>query len=99
MDDQALQRDEMQEIIDEFIAESGELMDNVIQDVVAQDKRRRDVRAQRTRTEGGGAVGGGNRRRPGVDEHRLRVARFRLRSCRAASLTAAMSERFGSRLS
>jgi two-component system chemotaxis sensor kinase CheA len=34
MDDQALQRDEMQEIIDEFIAESGELMDNVIQDVV-----------------------------------------------------------------
>jgi len=34
MDDQALQRDEMQEIIDEFITESGELMDNVIQDVV-----------------------------------------------------------------
>lgn len=34
MDDQALQRDEMQEIIDEFIVESGELMDNVIQDVV-----------------------------------------------------------------
>ena len=34
MDDQALQRDEMQEIIDEFIAESSELMDNVIQDVV-----------------------------------------------------------------
>ncbi len=35
MDDQALQRDEMQEIIDEFIAESSELMDNVIQDIVA----------------------------------------------------------------
>jgi two-component system, chemotaxis family, sensor kinase CheA len=34
MDDQALQRDEMQEIIDEFIAESSELMDNVIQDIV-----------------------------------------------------------------
>ncbi len=34
MDDQALQRDEMQEIIDEFVAESGELMDNVIQDIV-----------------------------------------------------------------
>jgi two-component system chemotaxis sensor kinase CheA len=34
MDDQALQRDEMQEIIDEFITESSELMDNVIQDVV-----------------------------------------------------------------
>ena len=35
MDDQALQRDEMQEIIDEFVVESGELMDNVIQDIVA----------------------------------------------------------------
>lgn len=34
MDDQALQRDEMQEIIDEFIVESSELMDNVIQDIV-----------------------------------------------------------------
>ncbi len=34
MDDQALQRDEMQEIIDEFIAESSELMDNVIRDVI-----------------------------------------------------------------
>lgn len=34
MDDQALQRDEMQEIIDEFIAESSELMDNIIQDIV-----------------------------------------------------------------
>jgi two-component system, chemotaxis family, sensor kinase CheA len=34
MDDQALQRDEMQEIIDEFIVESGELMDHVIQDIV-----------------------------------------------------------------
>ena len=34
MDDQALQRDEMQEIIDEFITESSELMDNVIQDIV-----------------------------------------------------------------
>ena len=34
MDDQALQRDEMQEIIEEFIAESSELMDNVIQDIV-----------------------------------------------------------------
>jgi two-component system chemotaxis sensor kinase CheA len=32
--DEALQRDEMQEIIDEFIAESSELMDNVIQDIV-----------------------------------------------------------------
>ncbi len=35
MDDQALQKDEMQEIIDEFIVESSELMDNVIQDIVA----------------------------------------------------------------
>lgn len=35
MDDQALQRDEMQEIIEEFIVESSELMDNVIQDIVA----------------------------------------------------------------
>jgi two-component system, chemotaxis family, sensor kinase CheA len=35
MDDQALQRDEMQEIIDEFIVESSELMDHVIQDIVA----------------------------------------------------------------
>ncbi|HVN98163.1 MAG TPA: chemotaxis protein CheA [Syntrophorhabdaceae bacterium] len=35
MDDQALQRDEMQEIVDEFIVESSELMDNVIQDIVA----------------------------------------------------------------
>lgn len=34
MDDQALQKDEMQEIIDEFIVESSELMDNVIQDIV-----------------------------------------------------------------
>ena len=34
MDDQALQRDEMQEIIEEFIAESSELMDHVIQDIV-----------------------------------------------------------------
>ena len=34
MDDQALQRDEMQEIIDEFIVESSELMDHVIQDIV-----------------------------------------------------------------
>ncbi len=34
MDDQALQHDEMREIIDEFIAESSELMDNVIQDIV-----------------------------------------------------------------
>ncbi len=34
MDDQALQNDEMREIIDEFIVESGELMDNVIQDIV-----------------------------------------------------------------
>ncbi len=32
--DEALQRDEMQEIIDEFIAESSELMDNVIRDVI-----------------------------------------------------------------
>ncbi len=38
MDDQALQRDEMQEIIDEFVAESGELMDNVIQDIVTIEK-------------------------------------------------------------
>lgn len=35
MDDQSLQKDEMQEIIEEFIAESSELMDNVIQDVVS----------------------------------------------------------------
>jgi two-component system chemotaxis sensor kinase CheA len=34
MDDQALQKDEMQEIIDEFIVESSELMDHVIQDIV-----------------------------------------------------------------
>jgi two-component system, chemotaxis family, sensor kinase CheA len=34
MDDQALQHDEMREIIDEFIVESSELMDNVIQDIV-----------------------------------------------------------------
>jgi two-component system chemotaxis sensor kinase CheA len=34
MDDQALQRDEMQEIVDEFIVESSELMDNAIQDIV-----------------------------------------------------------------
>lgn len=34
MDDQALQHDEMREIIDEFIAESSELMDNIIQDIV-----------------------------------------------------------------
>lgn len=34
MDDQALQRDEMQEIIEEFITESSELMDHVIQDIV-----------------------------------------------------------------
>ncbi len=34
MDDQALQNDEMREIIEEFIVESGELMDNVIQDIV-----------------------------------------------------------------
>ncbi len=34
MDDQAMQHDEMKEIIDEFIVESGELMDNVIQDIV-----------------------------------------------------------------
>ncbi|HEX2965787.1 MAG TPA: Hpt domain-containing protein, partial [Syntrophorhabdaceae bacterium] len=38
MDDQALQKDEMQEIIEEFIAESSELMDNVIQDVVSIEK-------------------------------------------------------------
>jgi len=38
MDDQALQRDEMQEIIDEFIVESSELMDNVIQDIVVIEK-------------------------------------------------------------
>ena len=35
MDDQTLQKDEMREIIDEFIAESSELMDNVIQDIVS----------------------------------------------------------------
>jgi two-component system chemotaxis sensor kinase CheA len=34
MDDQALQRDEMQEIIEEFIVESSELMEHVIQDIV-----------------------------------------------------------------
>ncbi len=38
MDDQALQRDEMQEIIDEFIVESSELMDNVIQDIVVIER-------------------------------------------------------------
>lgn len=38
MDDQAIQHDEMQEIIEEFVAESGELMDNVIQDIVVIEK-------------------------------------------------------------
>jgi two-component system chemotaxis sensor kinase CheA len=42
MDDQALQRDEMQEIIDEFITESSELMDNVIQDVVTIEQSQDD---------------------------------------------------------
>jgi two-component system, chemotaxis family, sensor kinase CheA len=42
MDDQALQRDEMQEIIDEFITESSELMDNVIQDVVTIEQNQDD---------------------------------------------------------
>jgi two-component system chemotaxis sensor kinase CheA len=42
MDDQALQRDEMQEIIDEFITESRELMDNVIQDVVTIEQSQDD---------------------------------------------------------
>lgn len=38
MDDQALQHDEMREIIEEFIAESSELMDNVIQDIVVIER-------------------------------------------------------------
>ncbi|MHB8109862.1 MAG: chemotaxis protein CheA [Syntrophorhabdaceae bacterium] len=38
MDDQAIEQDEMQEIIEEFVAESGELMDNVIQDIVVIEK-------------------------------------------------------------
>jgi two-component system, chemotaxis family, sensor kinase CheA len=40
MDDQALQRDEMQEIIEEFIVESSELMDHVIQDIVTIEQSR-----------------------------------------------------------
>ena len=34
MDDQSMQCDEMKEIIEEFVAESSELMDNIIQDIV-----------------------------------------------------------------